>query len=90
MLITAVPFFRTHHVPAAAGAGLVLATLVAAAPIAVSTVIICSNGACMLKLRRKGIRVLNTAKLKAAADVGIVCFDKTGTLTDSAVSTWRP
>ncbi len=39
----------------------------------------------MSKLRLKGIDVLNANKLKAAADVSVVCFDKTGTLTGSVV-----
>ena len=50
-----------------------------------STVIICALGACTQKLRLKGIDVLNPSKLKAAADVSVVCFDKTGTLTGSVV-----
>ena len=50
-----------------------------------STVIICALGACTQKLRLKGIDVLNPIKLKAAADVSVVCFDKTGTLTGSVV-----
>jgi len=50
-----------------------------------STVIICALGACTQKLRLKGIDVLNPSKLKAAADVSVVCLDKTGTLTGSVV-----
>ena len=61
-------------------------TLVTAVPIGGPTVGICANAACVYKLKKKGITVLNPAKLRPAAGVSIVCFDKTGTLTGSVVS----
>ena len=64
----------------------VIATIVASVPIAIPTVMVCSNGACAGKLRAKGIHVLDLGKLRSASDVSIVCFDKTGTLTGSVVS----
>ena len=63
-----------------------LDTLVAAVPIGGPTVGICANAACVYKLKKKGIDVLNPAKLRPAANVSIVCFDKTGTLTGGVVS----
>ncbi|DBA92220.1 TPA: hypothetical protein ACH3X1_015928 [Trebouxia sp. C0004] len=60
-----------------------LDTAIAAIPVGTSTVIIGALGACTQKLRLKGIDVLDPTKLKAAADVSVVCFDKTGTLTGS-------
>ena len=64
----------------------VIGTIIAAVPIAIPTVMVCSNGACAGKLRAKGIHVLDLGKLRSAADVNVVAFDKTGTLTGSMVS----
>ena len=55
-------------------------------PVAIPTVMVCSNGVCASKLRAKGIHVLTVGKLKLAADVSVVAMDKTGTLTHSEVS----
>ena len=77
---------RMHHETATELAHQVLATLIAAVPIGGPTVVICTNAACSYKLKKKGISVLDPAKLKTAAAVSIVCFDKTGTLTGSVVS----
>ena len=61
-------------------------TLLAAAPIGGPTVVVFANAACVYKLKKKGIDVLEPAKLKPASSVSIVCFDKTGTLTGNVVS----
>ncbi len=64
-----------------------LGTLMTAVPVAVPTVILGANAACMARLKKRGIDVLMVAKLKTFAAVKMVCFDKTGTLTGSVVST---
>ena len=84
-LLLAVPHFATHKTPCLEIVLTVISAIVAAAPVASPTVIVCSNGACAGKLRTKGIYVLDPAKLKTAPAVSIVCFDKTGTLTQSVV-----
>lgn len=66
---------------------MVLGTLMTAVPVAVPTVILGANAACMARLKQSGIDVLIVAKLKTFAAVEVVCFDKTGTLTGSVVST---
>lgn len=66
---------------------MVLGTLMTAVPVAVPTVILGANAACMARLEQRGIDVLMVAKLKTFAAVEVVCFDKTGTLTGSVVST---
>ena len=84
-LIIAVPWITNFKVSAKRVALHLLYTLVSAMPVAIPTVIVCSNGACASKLRTKGIHVLTVGKLKLAADVSIVAVDKTGTLTHSEV-----
>lgn len=84
-LIMAVSWITKFKVPAKRIVLQLLYTLVSAMPVAVPTVIVCSNGACASKLRAKGIHVLTVGKLKLAADVSIVAVDKTGTLTHSEV-----
>lgn len=88
-LATTVPYILKHPVPGKDISLKVIATLNAALPIAIPTVMVCSNIACAGKLRAKGIHVLDPGKLKAAADVSICCFDKTGTLTGNVVSCCR-
>ncbi len=82
----AISYCLSHEVPSKEIILKVIGTIVAAAPIAIPTVMVCSNGACAGKLRAKGIHVLDLGKLRSAADVQIVAFDKTGTLTGSMVS----
>ena len=65
---------------------MVLDTVMTAVPVAVPTVILGANAACMARLKLRGIDVLMVAKLKTFAAVEVVCFDKTGTLTGSVVS----
>ena len=81
-LATAVPYLFRHSDAGKDITKRVIATLTAALPIAIPTVMVCSNIACARKLRAKAIHVLDAGKLKAAADVSICCFDKTGTLTE--------
>ena len=85
-LVAAVPAVLGHQQAVQAFETLV-ATIIAAVPVAAPTVILAANGACMKRLRQQRIDVLNPAKLKTIADVRVVCFDKTGTLTGSVVST---
>jgi len=85
-LIAAVPHFRTHNQPASECVAMVLGTVMTAVPVAVPTVILGANAACMARLKQRGIDVLMVAKLKIFAAVEVVCFDKTGTLTGSVVS----
>lgn len=61
-------------------------TLVAAAPTGICTVIITSLCRCVADLKRQGISVQDTKKIKTAAAVNTVVVDKTGTLTGSMVS----
>ncbi len=86
-LIAAVPHFRTHKQSASEYVAMVLGTVMTAIPVAVPTVILGANAACMARLKQRGIDVLMVAKLKTVAAVEVVCFDKTGTLTGSVVST---
>ncbi len=82
----AIPYCLNHEVPSKEIILKVIGTIIAAVPIAIPTVMVCSNGACAGKLRAKGIHVLDLGKLRSAADVQVVAFDKTGTLTGSMVS----
>lgn len=84
-LIAVVPWVSKRKVSPLQIAEQVVYNIVAAMPVALPTVIVCSNGVCASKLRAKGIHVLTVGKLKLAADVNIVAVDKTGTLTKSEV-----
>lgn len=84
-LIAVVPWVSRNKVSALRIAEQVVYTIVAAMPVALPTVMVCSNGVCASKLRAKGIHVLTVGKLKLAADCSIVAVDKTGTLTKSEV-----
>jgi len=86
-LIAAVPHFQNNKHSASEYVAMVLGTLMTAVPVAVPTVILGANAACMARLKQRGIDVLMVAKLKTFAAVEVVCFDKTGTLTGSVVST---
>ena len=87
MFVVAITWRSTGHQEAPRDAvERLIDSLVAAVPIGGPTVGICANAACVYKLKKKGIDVLNPAKLRPAAGVSIVCFDKTGTLTGSVVS----
>ena len=92
-LIAAVPAVLGRQQPVQEAFKTLIATIIAAVPVAAPTVILAANGACMQRLRQQQIDVLNPAKLKTIADVRVVCFDKTGTLTGSVVRTlsclWR-
>ena len=85
LAISIAPWLSKGHVSTSEIVVQVISTIVAAMPVAIPTVIVCSNGVCASKLRARGIRVLSIDRLKSAADVSIVCFDKTGTLTASLV-----
>ncbi|DBA77564.1 TPA: hypothetical protein ACH3X1_009370 [Trebouxia sp. C0004] len=82
-LFGAIPYCLNHEVTSKEIILKVFGTIIAAVPIAIPTVMVCSNGACAGKLRAKGIHVLDLGKLRSAADVHVVAFDKTGTLTGS-------
>ncbi|KAL0024457.1 hypothetical protein WJX77_006172 [Trebouxia sp. C0004] len=82
-LVAAVPHFWTHQQSASECVGMVLGTVMTALPVAVPTVILGANAACMARLKQRGIDVLMVAKLKTIAAVEMICFDKTGTLTGS-------
>ena len=84
-LMAVVPWVSKSKVSAHQVAEQVVYTIVAAMPVALPTVMVCSNGVCASKLRAKGIHVLTVGKLRLAADVSIVALDKTGTLTKSEV-----
>ena len=86
-LIAAVPSVLHRQQPVKEAFKALVVTIIAAVPVGAPTVILAANGACMHRLRRQQIDVLNPAKLKTIADVRVVCFDKTGTLTGSVVST---
>ena len=87
MFVVAIGWRSTAHQGSARDAvERLIDTLITAVPIGGPTVGICANAACVYKLKKKGIDVLNPAKLRPAAGVSIVCFDKTGTLTGSVVS----
>lgn len=85
-LIVAVPAVLGRQQAVQEAFKTLVATVIAAVPIAAPTVILTANGACMQRLRKHRIDVLNPAKLKTIANVSVVCFDKTGTLTGSVVS----
>lgn len=84
-LMAVVPWVSKSKVSAHRVAEQVIYIIVAAMPVALPTVMVCSNGVCASKLRAKGIHVLTVGKLRLAADVSIVAVDKTGTLTKSEV-----
>ena len=60
--------------------------LVAASPTGMPTLIITSLWRCFIDLKKQGIMVQSSLKIKTAAAVELVVFDKTGTLTGSMVS----